>query len=110
MAHHGIDVYEPDDIPLRAQIDLWRSYDLLIATLGSDLATMVFARRGTRVLALSPYWFGDGFFFELSVAASLRWYELRCGEMAARDEGAQRFSSFNIDVDLLDSALAWLLS
>lgn len=109
MACHGVDVYGPDEIPLRAQIDLWQSYDLVIAALGSDLTSMVYARRGTRVLALSPHWFGDCFFFELSVAAGVGWYELRCGDMAERDEGAVRFSSFNIDVDLLDSALAWLL-
>jgi capsular polysaccharide biosynthesis protein len=94
---------------LRAQIELWRSHDLLIATLGSDLTNMVYARRGTRVLVLAPHWFGDGFFFELSVAAGVRWHELRCGEMTSRDEEAERFSSFAVDVKLLDFILTSLL-
>lgn len=43
MARHGIDIYGPDELRLRAQIDLWQSHDLDIATLGSDLANMVYA-------------------------------------------------------------------
>jgi len=109
MERHGIDVYGADELPLRAQIELWQSYDLVIATLGSDLTNMVYARRGTRVLVLAPHWFGDGFFFELSVAAGVQWHELRCGHMTWRDEEEERFSSFAIDVRLLDFILTSLL-
>ena len=109
MARHGIQVFGPDELPLQAQIDLWQSHDLLIATLGSDLTNMVYARPGTRVLVLSPHWFGDSFFFELSAAVGVRWYELRCGEMVARDAMEERHSSFNVDVELLDSVLRALL-
>lgn len=110
MARHKVDVYGPDELPLRTQIELWRSHDLLIATLGSDLTNIVYARPGTRVLVLSPHWFGDVFFFELSVAAGVRWHELRCGETAGSPEQRDRHSSFNVDVELLDSILVSLLS
>jgi hypothetical protein len=109
MLRHGIDIYGPDEIPLRTQIEIWQSHDLLIATLGSDLTNMVYAPRGARVLALSPHWFGDTFFFELSVAAGVHWHELRCGEMAGRDPEAERSSTFNVDIDLLNSVLTSLL-
>jgi capsular polysaccharide biosynthesis protein len=110
MARHRIDVYGPDSLPLRTQIELWQSHDLVITTLGSDLTNMVYARAGTRVLVLSPHWFGDIFFFELSVAAGVRWYELRCGDMAWRAERAEGDSSFNVEADLLDTVLTSLLS
>jgi hypothetical protein len=110
MARHGIDVYGPDELALRAQVDLWRTHELVITTLGSDLANMVYAQPGTRVLVLSPHWFGDDFFFELSVTAGVRWHELRCGEMALRDEEQPHNSSFNVDTDLLDSVLATLMT
>jgi capsular polysaccharide biosynthesis protein len=109
MARYGIDVYGPDDLPLRKQIEIWRSHDLVIATLGSDLANMVYARPGSRVLALSPHWFGDAFFFELSVAAGIAWYELRCGVMPTREPEEERNQTFNVDVDLLASVLDSLL-
>jgi capsular polysaccharide biosynthesis protein len=109
MARHGIDVYGPHELPLREQIDVWRSHDFIVATLGSDLTNMVYALRGTRVLVLSPHWFGDAFFFELSVAAGVQWHELRCGDMGARDEEEERSSSFNVDINLLDSVLTSLL-
>ncbi|MGP0076788.1 MAG: glycosyltransferase family 61 protein [Bryobacteraceae bacterium] len=109
LARHGIDTYGPQQLPLRQQVEIWQNHDFLIATLGSDLTNMVYARPGTRVLVLSPDWFGDAFFFELSVAAGVRWHELRCGEMARRNKEEERFSNFNVDVGLLDSALTSLL-
>jgi len=108
MARNGIAIYGPDELPLRRQIEIWRRHDLLIATLGSDLTNMVYARPGTKLLVLSPDWFGDSFFFELSVAAGMQWHELRCAGMSKRDEEI-RHSCFLVDTDLLDSILRGLL-
>lgn len=110
MKRRGIDIYGPDELPLAEQIAIWQNHDLIVATLGSDLANIVYARPGTQVLVLSPHWFGDGFFFELSVAAGVRWHELRCGEMTWRNAEEERFSAFNVDTGLLDSILSLLLS
>ena len=109
MSRHGVDVYGPETLSLTEQVELWRGHDLVIATLGSDLTNIVYARPGTSVLALSPNWFGDSFFFELSVAAGVRWHELRCGQMAERSPDVEHYSSFNVDVRLLDSILDGLL-
>jgi hypothetical protein len=110
MERHNIEIYGPDQISLPAQVEIWQNHDLLITTLGSDLTNMVYARPGTRVLALSPHWFGEGLFFQLCVSAGVQWFELRCGDMAWRDQEAERFSSFNVDTDLLDSVLTSLLT
>lgn len=109
MSRHGIDTFGPGELSLSKQIRIWQSYDLLVATLGSDLSNIVYARPGTRVLVISPHWFGDAFFFELSVAAGVHWYELRCGEMTWRNE-EERFSNFLVDTALLDSVLSSLLA
>jgi len=109
MRRREIAIYGPGEISLAEQIDLWQRHDLVIATLGSDLSNMVFARPGTRVLVLAPHWFGDAFFFELAVAAGIQWYEIRCGEMAERNHALEHHSSFNVDAVLLESILATLL-
>ncbi len=109
MRRREIAIYGPGEISLAEQIDLWQRHDLVIATLGSDLSNMVFARPGTRVLVLAPHWFGDAFFFELAVATGIQWYEIRCGEMAERNHALEHHSSFNVDAVLLESILATLL-
>jgi len=38
---HGIDICGPDEIPLRMQIEIWQSHDLVIATFGGGLTNMV---------------------------------------------------------------------
>ncbi len=97
------------ELTLADQIEIWQGHDLVIATLGSDLANIVYARPGTKLLVLSPHWFGDAFFFEHAVAAGVHWYELRCGEMAVRDPAEERNSTFTVDTALLESILSTLL-
>jgi hypothetical protein len=89
------------------QAALWQNHDLVVGTLGSDLSNIVFARPGSRVLVLSPDWFGDGFFYNLAIARGVGWYEIRCGRMGEPAQ-PQRNSSFGVDVELLRTVLAGL--
>jgi hypothetical protein len=93
---------------LAEQIGAWRGERFFVATLGSDLANMVFGRPGTRVLALSPDWFGDTFFYNLAVAKAMQWNELRCGELDVPHPKTRHLSSFKVDPALLDVMLSTL--
>lgn len=92
---------------LQEQILCWQSHDLIVGTLGSDLTNIVFGRAGSRILAVSPDWFGDMFFYNLAIAKGMQWNELRCGSIV--EEVAERHrSSFRVDPELLDTMLATL--
>ncbi len=93
---------------LAAQITAWQGERFFAATLGSDLANMVFAPAGARVLALSPDWFGDEFFYNLAVAKTIQWNELRCGTLGVLHPTAKHRSSFQVDPELLDVMLSTL--
>jgi len=61
------------------QIETWRESNAVIGTLGSDLTNIVFGSPGTKLIVISPNWFGDRFFFELAAAKGMQWNEIRCG-------------------------------
>ena len=94
---------------LRQQITAWQSHKLVVSTLGSDMTNIVFGREGMRILALSPDWFGDMFFYNLAVAKRMQWNELRCGTLVDPVDEQHR-SSFRVDPELLDTMLATLAS
>lgn len=94
-------------VTLQEQVACWQSHDLIVSTLGSDLTNIVFGRAGSRILSLSPDWFGDMFFYNLAVAKGMQWNELRCGTIVEEVEERHR-SSFRVDPDLLDTMLATL--
>ena len=91
--------------PLRSQIAAWKSCELAVCTLGSDLTNMVFAPRGTRLLVISPDWFSDAFFYHLAIMMGHRWAELRCTEMHTVADIEHR-SSFKVHTGLLASMIS----
>ena len=106
LARLGIPAVTTGALGLGEQIDLWRASPLTIGTLGSDFTNLVFAPPNAAVLALSPDWFADAFFYHLAIMKGVKWNELRCGMIAERAEIEHR-SSFMVDRErfstLLDS-------
>jgi capsular polysaccharide biosynthesis protein len=94
---------------VQQQIQAWQNSKLVISTLGSDLTNIIFGREGTRVLSLSPDWFGDMFFYNLAVAKRMQWNELRCGTLVEQAE-VPHLSSFRVDPDLMDTMLETLMA
>jgi hypothetical protein len=93
--------------PIGRQVSTWRHSKLIISTLGSDLANIVFGFPGQRILCLSPDWFGDTFFYNLAVMKGCEWHELRCGELVETAEPLHK-SSFNVNLEMLDVMLETL--
>jgi capsular polysaccharide biosynthesis protein len=102
---YGLKMEELGARSVEEQINAWRSGRLIVSTLGSDLSNMIFAARGAPVLALTPDWFGDDFFFRLASACGLPWYEIRCGRRTSEHEVEHR-SDFEVDPAMLGLALA----
>ena len=92
---------------VRDQAKTWMNSRLIVSTLGSDLANIIYSKPGTRILALSPDWFGDNFFYNLAVAKGVQWNELRCGHIAEKAE-FMHSSSFFVDREILDTMLKGL--
>jgi len=107
LATVGIPAMTMGDRSVQDQAAMWHDHGLIVGTLGSDLANIVFARPGSRVLVLSPDWFGDTFFYNLATARGIHWHEIRCGRMGERVE-PERHSSFNVDIGSLRTVLASL--
>lgn len=105
LRRFGIEVRELGDQPVMEQIRAWRSGRMVVSTLGSDLSNIVFAPRGSTVLAITPDWFGDDFFYRLAQACGIRWFELRCGRRSTSDAVDHR-SAFAVDPRALETALA----
>jgi hypothetical protein len=91
-------------LPVPEQLSTWQSGSFFCSTLGSDLTNIVFAKPGTKILSLTPDWFGDDFFFDLASAKNLEWNELRCGEIGNPVQPKHR-SSFYVDIAALSALL-----
>jgi hypothetical protein len=105
LARHQVASHRLGTQHVRDQVETWRSSTLIVSTLGSDLANIVFSRPGTRILSISPDWFGDNFFYNLAVAKEVQWNELRCGVLVEPSDPIH-LSSFAVDDQLLDTMLA----
>ncbi len=68
------------------QVRAWKNAGLVVAVSGSDLANIVFGNSNTKILAISPDWVRDNFFYNLAIAKGMQWNELRCGSIAAQAE------------------------
>jgi hypothetical protein len=101
LARFGMPALTLGEVSFRDQVQAWRQSRLVVATLGSDLSNIVFGRPGTRLLALSPHWFGDNFFYNLAVVKGMQWNELRCGRLVEAVADIQHRSSFVVDLDIL---------
>ena len=107
LAKHSVTATRLGVEHVRDQVRTWRNSRLIISTLGSDLANIIYSRPGTRILALSPDWFGDNFFYNLAVAKGVQWNELRCGQLVEKAE-LLHLSSFQVNCDILDTMLQGL--
>jgi hypothetical protein len=74
----GIEIHKTAALSVGEQIDLFRSANLVIGTLGSDLTNIVFCDPDTHILSLSPEFHGDDFFYNISAAFKLIWSEILC--------------------------------
>lgn len=68
---------------VRDQISLFERARVVIGTLGSDLAGIVFCRPDTHILAISPVSHPDQFFYNLAAQFSLRWSEISVDELVS---------------------------
>lgn len=108
LARYGIEVLEQGSRSFAEQVKLWRQAPLVIATLGSDLANLVFAAPGTPLLVLSPDWFGDLFFYNLAQLWGMRWHELRCGRRG-EVRTPEHCSDFFVDIEHFETLLRSVL-
>lgn len=104
LAAKGITHLNLGSLDLSDQIACWDKSDAIIATLGSDFANIVFGKPDTKLLAVSPHWFGDNFFFELAIANNMQWNEIRCGVMG-EPKTPLHASDFTINTQMLESAI-----
>ena len=104
---HGVHTTVLGHQNFEAQIAAWQHSDLIVSTLGSDLTNIVFGKAGSRILALSPDWFGDAFFYHLAILKDMQWNELRCGTRVQQADVSHK-ASFRVDTDILDAMLATL--
>jgi capsular polysaccharide biosynthesis protein len=84
--------------PLKEQIAVWTQTKIACSILGSDFASIVFGQTDGAVMAITPSWFGDDFFFDLAAARGMTWNELFCGRIDAERTPIIN-SSFRVDID-----------
>ncbi len=106
-SNHGVKTVLLGEQHFDAQRAAWQHSDLVVSTLGSDLTNIVFGKEGTQILALSPDWFGDEFFYNLAVMKGMQWNELRCGTRV-QDANVPHKASFRVDTAILDVMLTSL--
>ncbi len=109
LARHGIARLRLGALPVAEQIALWGRARVVIGTLGSDFANIAFGQPDTKLLVLSPDWFGDIFFYHLAAMQGMEWHELRCGR-PAEGQAPDKDSAFVVDVRRLAAMLADILT
>ncbi|MCB8878768.1 glycosyltransferase family 61 protein [Acidisoma cellulosilytica] len=102
----GIEIHKTAGLSVGAQIDLFRSSQLVIGTLGSDLTNVVFCSPDTHVLSLSPTSHGDNFFYNMSAALNLVWSEILCTKKGVANGGR----SFHLDPEVFSLTLRKILN
>jgi capsular polysaccharide biosynthesis protein len=82
--------------PFLEQVAAFAAAELVFAVLGSDLANLVYAPEGIKVVAAAPSVFGDRFFFALVQERRGRMIDLR-GPVTIPDKETAHRSAFTID-------------
>jgi capsular polysaccharide biosynthesis protein len=82
--------------PFLEQVAAFAASELVFGVLGSDLANLVYASEGIRVVAAAPSVFGDRFFFALVQERRGRMIDLR-GPVTIPDKQTAHRSAFTID-------------
>jgi len=109
LARYGVERILLGQEPLDQQIAFWQKSQVIIGTLGSDFTNIVFGKAGTRLLVLSPDWFGDTFFYNLAVMKDMQWNELRCSEKVVAGVPEHK-SSFKVNLQCLEIMLVSLFN
>lgn len=106
MVAHGFRIYDPtdhDDQPAD-----FAQASVVVGAHGAGLASLVFSQPGTRVLELVPTDQIHPYYFTLALAAGLDHSFLPCRSAEERPPGefSPSPSSFRVDIDSLEAALA----
>jgi hypothetical protein len=92
---------------LVTQVSAWSDCSVMVSVLGSDLTNMAIGRPEA-VCSITPYWFGDIFFYGLSSILGIQWNELYCGTMDTHREPEHR-STFRVQAKEYKEFLKWFL-
>ncbi|MCO6415928.1 glycosyltransferase family 61 protein [Siccirubricoccus sp. KC 17139] len=91
--------------PLATQVAYWQEATMVCSVLGSDLTNILFGNENCSVMAITPDWFFDIFFFDLAAAKGMVWNELYCGKMV-QEKVPSHLSSFIVQEDALRNFIA----
>ena len=94
-------------LSFRDQVNLFRESDVVFATLGSDLSSLIFSPPGVQVITAAPSIFGDRFFYALILDRSGTQIDLR-GPIVGEAEAIAHRSRFRLDAGQLRHALELL--
>lgn len=107
LEQHGFAFHTPGAMPFLDQVRLFRGASLVFATLGADLAGLLYAPHGVRVISVAPVVCGDGLAYGLILDRGGHYADLR-GPMAAPSEDAPDRAGFTIDPAQISEAFAAL--
>ena len=93
--------------PFLEQVAAFGAAEFVFAVLGSDLANLVYAPEGIKVIAAAPAVFGDRFFYALVLERGGRMVDLR-GPVTVPDRRTAHRSTFAIDPTELAKGIARL--
>lgn len=93
--------------PFVEQVAAFGAAELVFAVLGSDLANLVYAPEGIKIITAAPAVFGDRFFYALLLERGGRMVDLR-GPVTVPDRQTAHRSAFAIDPAELTKGIARL--
>ncbi|HEV2302838.1 MAG TPA: glycosyltransferase 61 family protein [Stellaceae bacterium] len=95
--------------PFLEQAAAFREAEIVFGVLGSDLANLLYAPEGIRVISAAPAVFGDRFFYALVLGRRGRMIDLR-GTVTAVDKETAHRSAFRIEPGELSKSIAMLMN
>ncbi len=103
LSKHGFEPVDTGRIPFRQQAELFASADAIVAPHGAALASLMFCRKGTRILEFFPANYLDDCFCRLGRAMELEYHYLFGGK------GDFPKLAYTMDADELESAVKAML-
>ncbi len=100
---YGFETVFPETLPLREQVELFRSASAIAGVKGAGLTNLVFAPRSAAVIALSPGDFADPFFWDIAAGRGMAYAEM-FGPLTTADRPTA-LNPFTIDPGRLDAML-----
>lgn len=92
----------------REQVAAIAGAEVVFGVLGSDLANLIFAPTGVRVVSVAPHVFGDRFFYALILDRAGELIDLR-GPITRLNDAVAHRSTFTIDKREVEKALSLFL-